>query len=52
MRRIGHKYCGGLSPGVVDRSLKWRRAFTLNQSLGIAFSAGKVGAYCIRPTYP
>ena len=39
-----------LSPGAADRPTVSPRAFTLNQSLGIAFSVGKVGAYCIRPT--
>ena len=50
MRRIGRRTRRGLSSGVVDRLRGLRRAFTLNQSLGIAFSVGKVGAYCIRPT--
>ena len=48
-RWIGIPWFGGLSSGVVDRSLKWWRAITLNQSLGIAFSVGKVGRIAYAP---
>ena len=47
-----HKNCRGLSSKAGDRSQELLKAIILNQSLGIAFSVGKVGAYCIHPTYP
>ena len=49
MRRIGFPRFGGLSSGAVVRSQEWRRAITLNQSLEIAFSVGKVGRIAYAP---